>query len=210
MKTLNKRHNQFSKGLKEGSTYKILKLNKNWMPLAVTEWKSVIPALFSGGAVPCRITEENGELSDFTMYKNIEEWKKLTPRSDENYINTPHGVFIIPKIVINVNCETIPFKKIMFPSKKNIWERDNYTCAYTGKRLSKHELSIDHVIPTSRGGPNTWENMVTCERLLNSVKSDRTPEEMEPPLVLRIKPTKPVNGIIFDKSYEEVWDKFIK
>lgn len=58
-------------------------------------------------------------------------------------------------------------------SKKGVLERDSYTCAYCGK----HADTVDHVVPASRGGLNTWENLVSSCAKCNGDKADRTPEE---------------------------------
>lgn len=185
------------------------------MPIGIGDWKDIVVGMhraddFEGGFIPARVSVEGGELSDFTVIRDLEEWKSLIPREDENWVNTPSGPFIIPKLAICCRYDKVHYKTMVFPSKKNIFIRDNFICQFTGKRLTKAELSVDHVIPTSRGGLNTWENMVTCDRQLNSVKSNRTPEEMEPPLKLINKPTKPKNGISFDKTYEDAWESFIQ
>lgn len=65
-------------------------------------------------------------------------------------------------------------RREMSPTKKNIFERDKYTCKYCG--ATKH-LTIDHVIPVSRGGQNTWKNLVTCCFQCNNKKGNKTPEE---------------------------------
>lgn len=58
-----------------------------------------------------------------------------------------------------------------------LFSRDEYMCLYCGKRFLRNQLSRDHVIPQSRGGPDTWENCVTACKRCNHYKSDRTPEE---------------------------------
>lgn len=47
-------------------------------------------------------------------------------------------------------------------SRANIYTRDHYTCQYCTKTFSTHDLTFDHVIPVSRGGKRSWENIVTC------------------------------------------------
>ncbi|MCS6953305.1 MAG: HNH endonuclease [Bryobacteraceae bacterium] len=62
-------------------------------------------------------------------------------------------------------------------SRKNILMRDRYTCQYCGRTLPSSELTLDHVIPRSRGGETAWENLVTCCHDCNNRKGNRTPEE---------------------------------
>lgn len=62
-------------------------------------------------------------------------------------------------------------------SRKNILMRDRYTCQYCGKIMQSGELTLDHVIPRSRAGETTWENLVACCHTCNNRKGSRTPEE---------------------------------
>ena len=56
-------------------------------------------------------------------------------------------------------------------SRQNIFKRDNYQCVYCGNR-DKKKLTIDHVVPQSKGGNNTWENLVTACMKCNNEKAD--------------------------------------
>lgn len=60
---------------------------------------------------------------------------------------------------------------------KAVFKRDLYKCQYTGELLSASQLTIDHVIPKSRGGESSWQNCVTASKDINSVKGNKTPEE---------------------------------
>jgi len=62
-------------------------------------------------------------------------------------------------------------------SRVNIYARDQYRCQYCGVKCSIDELTYDHVIPRSRGGRTTWENIVSCCYECNAVKANRTPAE---------------------------------
>src|SRR5271154_2092148 len=62
-------------------------------------------------------------------------------------------------------------------SRKNILLRDRNTCQFCGKLFPSSELTLDHVMPRSRGGRSSWENLVACCYRCNNTKGDRTPEE---------------------------------
>ncbi len=72
-------------------------------------------------------------------------------------------------------------------SKRNVFRRDNYTCQYCGSRTKA--LTIDHILPRSRGGDTTWENVVAACRPCNTIKGDRTLHEAG--FSLLRKPRKP-------------------
>lgn len=62
-------------------------------------------------------------------------------------------------------------------TRANIYARDRFCCQYCGDEFRTEELTFDHVIPVSRGGGRSWENIVTCCVACNRHKADRTPEE---------------------------------
>lgn len=74
-------------------------------------------------------------------------------------------------------------------SRQNIFLRDNHTCQYCYKKLSEKKLTIDHVIPLSKGGRHEWVNVVTACSRCNNVKGDKSPEKVG--LKLLTRPEKP-------------------
>lgn len=82
----------------------------------------------------------------------------------------------VPAVVIHRKYIHIPYDHAMAVarwSRGGVLRRDEYTCMYCGRRAH----TIDHVLPTSRGGENTWENTVASCLSCNNKKDDRTPEE---------------------------------
>lgn len=196
----------------------ILKLGASFFPLDVCAWEDVMVNIFSGAVFPIDIwysTKEDGTVDvstfeTFVVVRHWKEWCKLEIREYDDYVNTTHGPVRLPSVVVTSRYNRVRFKKVQFPSAHNIHKRDNYTCAYTGKKLSKEELSIDHIVPISRGGQDTWENLVCCEKKINNFKDNRLPHECG--LKLLWEPTKPVNGlesIVFNAVRDE-WQPFIK
>lgn len=62
-------------------------------------------------------------------------------------------------------------------NNQTLFRRDRHVCGYCGNTFATHELSRDHILPVSRGGPNTWMNVITACHHCNKAKDDRTPEE---------------------------------
>jgi len=79
-----------------------------------------------------------------------------------------------------------PFKTVSL-SRKNIFKRDKNRCQYCGK--NHQAMTIDHLIPKSVGGKDTWENLVCACLRCNGIKGNRTPEQAE--MKLLNKPKKP-------------------
>jgi 5-methylcytosine-specific restriction endonuclease McrA len=71
--------------------------------------------------------------------------------------------------------------------KKNVFIRDGFKCAYCGTH--KLRLTIDHIIPKSRGGKSTFENCVAACKPCNLAKGDRTPSEVS--MFLKKRPSQP-------------------
>lgn len=68
-------------------------------------------------------------------------------------------------------------------NNKTLFRRDKHLCAYCGYTFNTGQLTRDHVMPTSRGGPNIWMNVVTCCSSCNKRKDNKTPEEAYMPLL---------------------------
>ena len=87
----------------------------------------------------------------------------------------------------------VPFREVSL-TRKNILLRDNNACQYCNYRGS--DLSIDHVLPRSRGGTDNWENVTTACLRCNVQKGNRTPDEANMPL--KRKPYRPLSNLNFD------------
>ena len=89
----------------------------------------------------------------------------------------------------------IPYKEMPL-TRRNVFQRDGHVCQYCGYRGD--QLSIDHVIPRSRGGPDTWENVITACIRCNVGKGNRTPREAQ--MTMRSVPRRPISTLFFEAS----------
>lgn len=96
------------------------------------------------------------------------------------------GVYA-PSVIRLVAYRYVPVR-MQVVTKKNIFLRDNHTCQYCSRKFHASELTLDHVLPRSRGGRNTWENLVTACKKCNQTKDDMTPEEAGMQLLHRVIP----------------------
>jgi 5-methylcytosine-specific restriction endonuclease McrA len=99
-----------------------------------------------------------------------------------------------------------PYKGVTL-TRQNIFKRDNFECVYCGTR---RELTLDHVVPSSRGGTHSWTNLVTACKRCNTRKGDYTPEEAE--MIMRHSPFKPSYRLFLrDLSgmNQQEWDEFL-
>jgi hypothetical protein len=111
------------------------------------------------------------------------------------------------RVIRLLNYVRLPLSKIMSitPSRAMIYKRDHNTCQYCG---SKSKLTIDHVIPRSKGGDNSWENLVVACSSCNTKKGDRLLEQTN--MKLSCQPRAPINKMVFDLNHTKVdeWKEY--
>jgi 5-methylcytosine-specific restriction endonuclease McrA len=104
----------------------------------------------------------------------------------------------------------VPYKEIPL-TRRNIFHRDGHSCQYCG--CTGDDLTLDHVIPRSRGGGDTWENIVTACVRCNVKKGCRTPQEARMPL--RYLPRQPHSSLYFEvtkhlkSGLHQEWQKYV-
>jgi hypothetical protein len=117
--------------------------------------------------------------------------------------------FISEKVIRLINFIYLPVSKMRNtqPSRRAIHLRDGNKCVYCNKNKN---LTIDHIIPTSRGGDNSWSNMVCCCNKCNTYKGNKTPAEAGMKFI-NLTPRVPFNRVIFniENSKETEWMKYV-
>lgn len=97
----------------------------------------------------------------------------LVEDEDGEPVRSPSVEFFRPKVLRLRYMVKIPYRAKVALNKKNLYSRDHGTCQYCGKHMGMTSATIDHVIPRSRGGKNTWENVVLACGPCNYTKGDR-------------------------------------
>lgn len=180
----------------------VLVLNKSWIAICIANVKRALTMLYQDVAMV--VSPE-----DFSTY-DFEDWKELSRASEDSYISTVNFKLRIPEVVMLKSFNGF-YRKEPKLSRKAIFERDKNTCQYCGHRSSKEDLTIDHVIPRSHGGTDTWENLVLACIPCNLMKRDLEPLKAKMPLIK--KPRKPKNTFQFalniKGSIKPSWQKFV-
>ena len=131
---------------------------------------------------------------------------ELVEALPDRFMRSPSLRFPWPSIVRLKAYVRVPYKRILL-SRKNVLRRDAYRCQYCGKR---DNLTVDHVFPKSRGGKDTWENLVAACTPCNNRKGNRTPEEIGMPL--KRKPFRP-SQVMFIRDYvgnvDDTWKPYL-
>jgi 5-methylcytosine-specific restriction endonuclease McrA len=138
------------------------------------------------------------------------EWIKLPVREGDHAVRTARGAIRVPTVIVAVNFAKVPKKRPKLCSK-TIRERDGNRCQYTGKLLKPDEGSLDHVLPRSRGGTDTWENLVWSCKDVNTRKGNRLPHEAGLKLlsIPRAPKELPVSALIRNAHGVAEWKLFL-
>ena len=104
--------------------------------------------------------------------------------ASERVLHSPSTELRAPSVIRLVEYVHVPFERTSL-SRKNVLLRDHNTCQYCGRTAPSQDLTLDHVLPRSRGGSSGWENLVACCRPCNNRKGDRTPDEARMRLLKR-------------------------
>jgi 5-methylcytosine-specific restriction endonuclease McrA len=132
---------------------------------------------------------------------------ELVASKDSRYICSVSRKLAYPTIVRLLIYIRVPYKKIVL-SRKNILRRDMYRCQYCNR--GDVILTIDHIIPKSKGGDDSWENLVAACVKCNNKKGDRSPEDAK--MMLHKRPTKP-SHITFMKHFvgkiDDEWKPYL-
>jgi 5-methylcytosine-specific restriction endonuclease McrA len=128
----------------------VLVLNASYEPINICAVRRALVLVLKGVAAP----EEHGFV----------------------HVHSARQAVRVPSVIRLLEYRRIPHQTRAL-SRKNILMRDRYTCQYCHKTLPSTELTLDHVVPRSRSGETTWENLVACCHHCNNRKGNRTPDE---------------------------------
>lgn len=160
---------------------RVLMLNQNYEPLTITSARRAFILLFQGKA------------------EMIEPANGLKLR-------TVTESYSLPSVVRLWKYKNVPFKRIML-TRKNILTRDSNRCQYCS--TIKGQMTVDHIIPKTMGGRDTWHNLVCCCARCNNKKGDNTPEQVE--MKLLKKPTRPTYITFIQRNHRihEHWKPYL-
>tara|TARA_E500000331_G_C16948293_1_gene579303 strand:+ start:89 stop:607 length:519 start_codon:yes stop_codon:yes gene_type:complete len=129
---------------------------------------------------------------------------------DDRYLHSTHEAWPEP-CVISIN-RFVKFSNFTLGcNRKNIFWRDANTCQYCGNIFSENKLTLDHVTPRSKGGPKTWENIVTSCVKCNQKKGNKLPHEVNMmPLRLPKPPNFDIYQVIGRKHIPPKWLPYLQ
>ena len=165
----------------------VLLCDAHYLPMREIGLEHVVYLLVSGKAEPIYTADGFTPVARLGLAPSaIANWsRKLAGLIDGETFLVPQAIRLFRALAYRLAS--------MRPSRHLVFKRDRHTCQYCG---SKGVLTLDHVLPASRGGQDSWENLVTACGPCNHTKANRTPEEAGMPL--RSKPRRYAAGLAWD------------
>lgn len=150
----------------------VLILNKNWLAVDSCTVAVAFSKLFSGSA-------KFLEIDNYTLH-GVDTWISLNIRKNDVVVTTAKSMIRVPDVMVLRNAAKP--KRVMRFSRRNLMRRDHYRCQYCGDR---DDLTIDHVVPESRGGKKSWMNCVISCVACNSKKGNKSIDDVGMSLIPR-------------------------
>ena len=185
----------------------VLVLNKHWTAMRVISAARAVSLVFKGIAEVIDVEEGRTFLNyDFSSWRELSEFHaELDPRKYE-WITCVHGMLAVPAVIRLLKFDKMKRVRIRF-TRRTIYARDNRTCQYCGKQFTTSDLNLDHVVPRSRGGTSSWENIVCSCIPCNTRKGPRTPAEAGMRLIRQ--PQRPVLLSELAMEPRQEWKHFV-
>lgn len=190
----------------------VLALNRNFLAVQVISARRAFCLLYKELAEVIHV--EGGAYCsyDFDSWRELSELKATLGEisEQEDWIRAVNFDIQVPRVIRLLSYERLPKNTVKF-NRRNVFLRDGHRCQYCGKRYSSPRLSLDHVLPKSRGGGETWENIVCACLKCNVDKGGRTPAEAG--MKLLQKPVKPKRSPLLSRQMSltkyECWRNFL-
>lgn len=159
-----------------------LVLNRSFHAVQVSGWRRSITLLYQGHA---EAVDEGLRTYDFADWVELSRLMREHPRG---FVHTATLRIAVPEVIRLTRYDKLPKEQVKF-TRRSVYEHYGCTCCYCGRSFKTSELNLDHVLPRSRGGMTTWENIVLSCIPCNTRKDNRTPKEAG--MRLLVRPSKP-------------------
>lgn len=177
-----------------------LVLNRNWQPIGVASVSRSLVMVWNDTA---RIVDP----ADYSLY-TWEDWSRLKPADGEPVVRTVQFEMRVPEVISLTRYDRFHRRTVPF-TRRNLFRRDRFMCQYCGSSPGGNELTIDHVVPRSRGGNTSWENCVLACVRCNHRKANRTPTEAH--MAIRKIAEQPQWNPVYAARHIKVesWERFL-
>lgn len=167
---------------------KVLVLNRVYTALRIVSARRAFCMLARDMAEVIHVDSGQYISYDFASWTEISQLAREYEPEAHDWVSTVRFDIAVPKIIRVLTYDRVPVQHVKL-NRRNLFARDRNKCQYCGKHSSSSELSIDHVVPRTQGGNDTWENLVCSCVKCNAKKGGRTPEQAKMRLIKQ--PRKP-------------------
>jgi 5-methylcytosine-specific restriction endonuclease McrA len=154
----------------------VLLLNSNYQALQVVSARRAFTMLVKGVAEVIDVDGGQYLNYDFNSWTELSDYKIEFEENKYSWVKAVAHNIVVPHIIRLLNFSQFKRGRVRL-TRKNIYARDRRTCQYCGKKTRTQNLNLDHVIPKSKGGKTSWENLVCSCVPCNTKKGNRTPKE---------------------------------
>ncbi len=188
----------------------VLMLNRLYMAVRVISARRALTLLYQDAAEVVSVEDGQFLSYDFNDWVEVSQAKRRFEPEQHDWVRTVRFHIAVPKIVRLLIYDRLPRTSVKL-NRRNLFARDQSRCQYCGKRYPSSELSLDHIVPRSKGGGNTWENIVCACVRCNVRKGGRTPTEASMTLIaLPRRPHRsPVLTVKMSDSRYASWKQFL-
>jgi 5-methylcytosine-specific restriction endonuclease McrA len=196
--------------LNDGLGAKVLVLNRHYLATRVISAKRAFILLAREAAEVIHADDGSYANYDFATWAELSELRKQFEPDRHDWVKTVRFDIAVPRIIRLTSCDKLPAQRVKL-NRRNLFARDHNQCQYCGSRFPTSELSIDHVLPRSQNGPDTWENLVCACVKCNSRKGGRTPEQAHMKLIRKpVRPRRnPLISIKLSSDKYASWKAFL-
>ena len=166
----------------------VLVLNRLYMAVHVISARRAFAMLLKQAAEVVSYEDDRYSSYDFSSWLEVSQARDRFSDDGVEWVQAVSFEIMVPKIIRLLFYDRLPEQQVKF-NRRNIFARDRNRCQYCGKRFPTSELSLDHVIPKSRGGKTVWNNIVCACTDCNARKGGRMPDEAK--MTLTRKPVRP-------------------
>ena len=188
----------------------VLVLNRSFVAVHITNVRRAITLLFRDLAEVVHIEDGRYSAYPFESWRELSALQASLRTPDQDWVRAVGYELQAPRVIRLVACDRGPRQGLRF-NRRNVFARDGNQCQYCGHNFPTSELSLDHVVPRSRGGGTTWDNSVCACVACNVRKGGRTPHEARMQMIRQpVKPKRsPLLSIKLGNPKYQSWRSFV-
>lgn len=191
-------------------TTSVLVLNRFYMAVHVVSARRALVLLYRELAEVIDLEDGRYANYDFDTWCALSDLRAAQKSKHDDWVRTVSAEIQIPRVIRLHTYDKVPRHAVRF-NRRNLFARDANQCQYCGDSYPSSQLSFDHVVPRSRGGQTSWENVVCACLKCNTKKGSRTPNEARMRLIR--EPRKPKHNPLLANRMRnpkyEAWQSFL-